>query len=85
MRPRARRDHVGGCWGPDDALVVTVQQPAVDGRANDALVKLLAEALDRPRRDVTIVSGLRSRTKLIEITGPDAETERTLERLRRGG
>jgi hypothetical protein len=70
VKPRARADHVGGTWGPDDALVVAVQAPAVDGRANAAAADALAEALAVPRRSVRIVRGDRHRTKLIELTDP---------------
>ena len=43
--------------------------PPVDGAANDALIAFLAELFDRPKRDVTIVSGHTSRQKRIAIAG----------------
>jgi uncharacterized protein YggU (UPF0235/DUF167 family) len=57
---------VGGRYG-DDVLIVAVQAPAVDGRASAAALKALAEALGVPVRDVNLVSGATSRTKLVEI------------------
>jgi uncharacterized protein YggU (UPF0235/DUF167 family) len=57
---------VGGRYG-GDALVVAVQAPAVDGRATQAALAALADALDIPRREVTLVSGATSRTKLVEL------------------
>jgi len=57
---------VGGRYG-EDVLVVAVQAPAVDGRATAAALKALAEALGVPVRDVNLVSGATSRTKLVEI------------------
>ena len=66
VKPGAGRTRVGGRYG-DDVLVVAVQAPAVDGRATAAALKALADALDIPTRDVTLVSGATSRTKLVEI------------------
>ncbi len=83
VRPGARRTVVGGRWdgpGPmrpgernDPALIVAVAAPAVDGRANAAVCEALAAALDLRARDVRIVSGERSRDKVLEVdTGDDA-------------
>jgi uncharacterized protein (TIGR00251 family) len=50
-------------------LVVRVAAPPVDGRANDALCKLLAKRAGVPRGQVAIVRGARSREKLVRIEG----------------
>lgn len=57
-----------------------IATPPVDGRANDALVRYLAERLDVPRRAVQIAAGLTSRRKVVAVTGIDvaAATERLL-------
>src|SRR5258706_6300633 len=47
----------------------------VDGMANAALVELLSKALKISRRNVCIVSGNSSRTKVVEISGVDLESE----------
>jgi uncharacterized protein (TIGR00251 family) len=60
------------------ALKVRLHAPPVDGAANDALVALLAERLDIPRRDVRIVQGATSRAKVVEITGTTAGAVRAL-------
>ena len=52
--PRSPRTAVAGTRG--DALLIRLAAPPVDGAANDALVAFLANAFDRPRRDVTILS-----------------------------
>ncbi len=62
---------MGGRYG-DDALVVAVSQPAVDGRATKAALKAVAEALDIAASEVTLVSGATSRTKVIEIPDESA-------------
>jgi uncharacterized protein YggU (UPF0235/DUF167 family) len=49
------------------------------GRANEALCKLLAEALDVPRRSLRVVAGQSARAKVVEIDGLElAEIERRL-------
>ena len=65
--PRAPRSTLGGVR--DGALLVRLAAPPVDGAANDALVALLARALDVPRRAVSIVSGDRARRKRLHIDG----------------
>ncbi len=71
MIPRAGRSGFAGLR--DGALLVKLAAAPVDGAANDELIALLAKALRVPKRDVTIVSGERSRTKRIRIAGIDRE------------
>ena len=52
--------------------------PAVDGAANQALLRLLADELEVPRRNVRLVAGAASRTKLVVID--DIDPDRVLER-----
>ena len=75
-QPRAARSEVVGVLG--GALKVRLAAPPVDGAANAALVELLADELDVPRAAVRIVSGATARTKLVEVTGIDARTVRSL-------
>ncbi len=74
--PRSPRSRVDGMRG--DAFLVRLAAPPVEGAANDALVAFLAEHLDLPRRNIRIVSGVKSRDKQIGITGlgVDAIAER---------
>jgi uncharacterized protein (TIGR00251 family) len=81
VQPRASRTEVAGVQG--DAVRVRVQAPPVDGAANEALVAFLAESLGVPRRDVHIVGGATSRTKLVEVSGVGpAEVAALVEGLR---
>lgn len=48
-------------------LLVYVREPAVDGKANAVMIKLLADYYDVPKRAVTIVRGHTSRIKIISI------------------
>lgn len=50
-------------------LRVRVAAPAVDGAANQALLRLIADELGVPKRDVRLVAGAASRTKLVVIDG----------------
>jgi uncharacterized protein len=68
VRPGAGRTLVGGSY--DGALVVRVSAPPVDGRATAAALAALAAALGLRPREVTLVTGATSRTKVVEI--PDA-------------
>src|SRR5438876_8573856 len=67
VQPRASKDEIAGEMGA--ALKVRLQAPAVEDRANEALVEFLAQLLKTPRTAVRILSGERSRTKRIEIRG----------------
>ena len=82
VKPRARADRVGGWWGSDEALVISTRAPAVDGRANRAVEALLADALGVRRRQVTIVTGTRSRDKVVEVVDPPSDLGDRLDELR---
>jgi uncharacterized protein (TIGR00251 family) len=69
VQPRATPPGVAGRHG--DALKVRVDAPPTDGRANERLIAIIAEALDVARRDVSLVSGEASRHKVLEIAGRD--------------
>ena len=57
----------------DGILRARVAAPAIEGAANQALLRLLADELDIPRRDVRLIAGAASRTKLVVIDGVDPE------------
>jgi uncharacterized protein len=57
----------------DGILRARVAAPAIEGAANQALLRLLADELDIPKRDVRLIAGAASRTKLIVIEGVDPE------------
>jgi hypothetical protein len=65
--PGAPRSQVVGWLG--EAAKVKVQAPPLEGRANEALLRFLAEELDLPPRCVELVRGDTSRQKLVRITG----------------
>jgi uncharacterized protein (TIGR00251 family) len=67
VQPGAKRSGVAGLHG--DRLKIRIAAPALDGRANEALLVFVADRLGLPRRNVSLVSGDRSRDKLIAIAG----------------
>ena len=67
IQPRASKNEVAGVM--DNALKIRLQAPAVEDRANRALCEFLAGLLKRPRSAVRILSGERSRTKCVEMSG----------------
>jgi uncharacterized protein (TIGR00251 family) len=67
LQPRAQRNQVVG--EREGKLVVRVAAPPLDGKANDALCKLIAKRAGVPRGQVAIVRGTRSRDKLVRIDG----------------
>jgi len=67
VQPRASRDEIAGVI--DGALKIRLQAPAVENRANEALVEFLAHLLKTPKSAVRILGGERSRLKRIEIRG----------------
>jgi hypothetical protein len=69
VRANASNNKVGGTAGDPLRLIVAVQAPAVDGKANSAIVKELAKAFDLRPRDFTILTGETSRDKRIQVTG----------------
>ena len=67
VTPRARRNVIEGEY--QGALIVRLAAPPVQGEANDALRRLLAERLNVPVAAVRIVAGEKSRRKRLAIAG----------------
>jgi uncharacterized protein (TIGR00251 family) len=82
VRPGASKVEIGGRHG--DALVVRVTARAVEGKATEAALRALAEALSVRRRDVRLVAGTTSRHKIVEVDGPAAALRARLGRFLAG-
>jgi uncharacterized protein (TIGR00251 family) len=67
--PRASKNRIQGVLG--DALKIRLQAPPVDGKANDALVRFLADTLSLPVRNISLLSGETSRNKRVLLGGLD--------------
>jgi uncharacterized protein (TIGR00251 family) len=70
VKPRSSREGVGPIQG--DRLCVAVNAPPVDGKANEAVVRVLAQTFRVARSDVAIVRGETGRKKTVRITGISA-------------
>ena len=74
VHPRARKNAITGEVG--DAFKLALTAPPIEGRANEACIKFLAEVLGVPRSSVTIAAGETSRQKLIRVAGLSADEVR---------
>ncbi|HEU4635364.1 MAG TPA: DUF167 domain-containing protein [Edaphobacter sp.] len=70
VHPGAKQDAVTGLYA--GAVKIALKAPAVDGRANEALIAFVAERLQLPRSRVALVGGVTSRSKMLRITGKSA-------------
>lgn len=78
LTPKSRRDAIedvgeeAGPRGPESVLRARVSAPPEDGKANAALLALLAKSWSLPRRDLTLVAGATSRVKRVHVRGNPA-------------
>ena len=78
--PRASKPGIAGVR--DGALLVRLQSPPVEGAANEELIQVVAKTFGAAKRDVTIVSGERSKLKRVAIaTLERGQLEATLQSL----
>jgi uncharacterized protein len=81
LTPRSAKDAIGGIWTDEkDTLWLCAQVRSVPekGKANAALIQLMAKALSVPQRYVTLEAGDTSRLKRIRISGASSEIETRL-------
>ena len=72
VQPSASRSEIAGRYG--DAIRVRLAAPPIDGKANEALTRLLSDVLAVPHRAVTLCAGAGSRSKVVEVAGVDVAT-----------
>jgi uncharacterized protein (TIGR00251 family) len=70
VRPNARQTGFLPDTGPRGEVLVSLKAPAVEGKANKALIDFLADAFRTKKRHVCIVAGEHSRLKTVEIQSP---------------
>lgn len=75
LQPKAKKNAVVGEM--EGALKLAVTAPPIDGRANEACIRFIAELLNVARSSVTIAAGASSRNKVIRIEGLTAEQVRS--------
>ena len=71
IQPGAKKTEFAGLHG--DALKIRLAAPPVDGKANEALLKFVADTLKLPKSAVNLKSGQSSRRKVLEVQGASAE------------
>ena len=71
VHPGARKNGVAGVHA--EAVKIALTAPAVDGKANEALIAFLAETIGLPRARIAIAAGLTSRAKTLRVTGNSAD------------
>ena len=76
VQPGAKRCEIAGLHG--EALKIRLAAPPIDGRANEALLKFIAEIFAVPLRNVELLHGSQSRHKVVAITGSQIEPESLL-------
>lgn len=74
VQPGAKRTEVAGVHG--EALKIRLAAPAVDGKANEALLRFLADAFGVPTRCVTLMRGASARSKLVCVEAPVLRPDR---------
>ncbi|MEX6633298.1 DUF167 family protein [Hyphococcus lacteus] len=82
--PGAKINAITGLWTSADGnprLAIRVSAPPDKGKANAAILKLLAKALGLPKSALTVAAGETSRLKTIEIAGSDQSLVPALEKL----
>jgi uncharacterized protein YggU (UPF0235/DUF167 family) len=71
LRPSARKSQIEGFR--DGVLHAMVKEPPREGRANRALISLMAEALGLPKGSISIIRGLSNRDKVVAVSGLSPE------------
>ncbi|MGD0591389.1 MAG: DUF167 domain-containing protein [Bacteroidota bacterium] len=65
VKPNARKNEVKRA--EDGTFTIFVTDPPREGKANEKLIELLAEYLEKPKRCISIVAGFKSKIKIVEI------------------
>jgi len=86
VKPAAARTRVGGRYdGPyGPALVVAVSAPPVDGRATEAVLRAVADALGLRTRELALRTGATSRDKVLTVADPPPDLAERIRALRDG-
>jgi len=82
VQPGAKRSEVTGLHG--EALRLRLAAPPIEGRANEALLRFIAELFDVPLRQVELRQGGQSRHKVVAVTGSTIDPEDLLKAARTG-
>lgn len=76
VQPGAKRSEIAGLHG--DALKIRLAAPPIEGRANDALRRFIADRFGVPLRNVELQKGVQSRHKTVRVSGSEVKPESLL-------
>jgi uncharacterized protein (TIGR00251 family) len=65
VKPNARRNEITQC--DDGTLIIRIAVPPIEGKANEKVIEVLSEYLNKPKRSISIVYGFNGRNKIIEV------------------
>lgn len=75
--PRAKKNEISQVMA-DGTIKIRLTAPPVEGKANKALIKFLATSLQIPTQDIEIISGSKSRNKVVLLKGIDEKNTQSL-------
>jgi uncharacterized protein (TIGR00251 family) len=65
VKPNARKNEV--LLATDGTLIIRVSVPPIEGKANEKMIEVLSEYFKKPKKSISILSGFKGRTKIIEV------------------
>lgn len=65
VKPNARKNEV--TYASDGTLVIRVTVPPMEGKANEKVIEVLAEYLNKPKKSISIISGFKGKHKIIDV------------------
>lgn len=76
IQPGAKRSEVAGLHG--EALKIRLAAPPIEGRANEALLRFVADLFKVPTRNVELIQGAQSRHKRVAVRGSSVDPDSLL-------
>lgn len=76
VQPGAKRSEIAGLHG--EALKIKLAAPPIEGRANEALLRFIADSFKVPLRNVELKQGAQSRHKVLAVNGSRVQPESLL-------
>jgi uncharacterized protein len=65
VKPNARKNEISRA--ADGTLLIRVAVPPIEGKANEKVIEVLSEYLNKPKRSISIVSGFKGKNKIVEV------------------
>lgn len=65
VKPNARKNEI--TQASDGSLIIRVAKPPIEGKANEEVIEVLSEYLNKPKKSISIVSGFKGKYKIINV------------------